>query len=250
MHAGARTVEVFEKIDLLTRRAAELFVECANGAVAKRGRFAVALSGGRTPQGLYTLLAQGADYRDRIPWRATHFFFGDERCVPPDHPDSNFRMAKEAMLSKLEIPAENIHRVRGELPAARAAEDYEEELRRFFALAEGQAPNFDLVLLGMGAEGHTASLFPGTDAVQERRRLVCAMWVPKLSAFRVTLTPPVLNAAELVVFLVAGADKAVALEAVLEGQPDPDRYPAQAIQPTQGSLIWLVDRAAASRLRR
>jgi 6-phosphogluconolactonase len=250
MAGSARTIEVFEDIELLTRRAAELFTDSSNEAVAKRGRFAVALSGGRTPQGLYALLAEGADYRNRIPWRAVHFFFGDERCVPPDHPDSNFRMAKEAMLSKLDIPAENIHRIRAELPAARAAEDYEEELGRFFALAEGQAPKLDLVLLGMGADGHTASLFPGTDAVRESRRLALAVWVPKLSAFRITLTAPALNAAELVVFLVAGAEKAVALEAVLEGQADPDRYPAQAIQPTNGSLIWLVDRPAASHLHR
>jgi 6-phosphogluconolactonase len=250
MGVAARTIEVFEDIDLLTRRAAELFADCSNEAVAKRGRFAVALSGGRTPRGLYSLLAEGADYRDRIPWRAIHFFFGDERCVPPDHPDSNFRMAKEAMLSKLDIPEENIHRIRAELPAARAAEEYEEELRRFFSLAEGQAPNFDLVLLGMGADGHTASLFPGTDALQERRRLVLAVWAAKLGAFRITLTPPALNAPELVLFLVAGADKAVALEAVLEGRPEPDRYPAQAIQPPHGSLIWLIERAAASRLRR
>lgn len=250
MSVSTAKVEVFEDLARLTRRAAEIFVDASNRAVAQRGRFAVVVSGGRTPEGLYRLLADAAEYRDRIPWRASHFFWGDERCVPPAHPDSNFKMAFSAMLSKLDLPAENIHRIRAELPSAQAAQDYEDELRRFFSLGEGQWPEFDLVLLGMGPDGHTASLFPGSEAVREKKRLVLAPWVPKLSSFRITLTPPVFNAAKAVTFLVAGEDKAVALEAVLEGEPDPEQFPAQAIQPKAGSLIWLVDRPAASRLRR
>lgn len=250
MPGPGRTIEIFEDLGQLTRRAAEVFVGASEQALANRGRFTVVLSGGSTPRSLYALLAEEARYRDRVSWRATHFFWGDERSVPPDHPDSNFRMASSAMLSKLDLRPENIHRIRGELPASEAAQDYEDRLRRFFALGEGQVPNFDLVLLGMGADGHTASLFPGSDAVRERKRLVLAPWIPKLASFRITLTPPALNGAELVAFLVAGADKAVALQAALEGDADPDRLPARAIQPTRGSLTWLVDRAAASLLRR
>ena len=249
MPAPAAAVEIFEDLVQLTRRAAEIFVEASNRAVAQRERFTVVLSGGRTPQDLYRLLADASEYRDRIPWRSSHFFWGDERCVPPTHPESNFKMAFSAMLSKLDLPAENIHRIRAELPSPEAAQGYEDELRRFFSIGEGQAPDFDLVLLGMGPDGHTASLFPGSEAVREKKRLVVAPWVAKLSSFRITLTPPALNGGRQVTFLVAGADKAVALEAVLEGEPDPERFPAQAIQPSRGSLIWLADRPAASRLR-
>jgi 6-phosphogluconolactonase len=248
MTPTSRTIETFEDLGQLARRAADEFVRRCSDAVAKRGRFTVALSGGSTPRGLYALLAERAEYRDRILWRSSHFFWGDERCVPPDHADSNFGMATSAMFSKVDVPPGNVHRIRGELPGAEAAKDYEEQLRAVFSLAAGEVPRFDLILLGMGADGHTASLFPGTAAVREKTKLVVANWVPKLSAFRITLTPPVLNGAELVTFLVAGPDKAAALEAVLEGPSDPDRFPAQAIQPSHGVLVWLVERAAASRL--
>ncbi len=246
---GAPKIEIFEDAGGLTRRAAELFAGCARSAVGERGRFTVVLSGGGTPGALYALLGQTTEYRDGIPWRSTDFFWGDERCVPPDHPESNFRLASSTLLSALDIRDENIHRIRGELPGAEAAEIYERELRTFFALAEGQVPRFDLVLLGLGEEGHTASLFPGSEGVREGKRLVVAPWVAKLGSFRITLTPPAFNGARQVLFLVAGAPKAAALAAVLEGDADPDQLPARAIQPTDGALIWLVDRAAASRLR-
>jgi 6-phosphogluconolactonase len=250
MPASPTTVEIFEDLSQLTRRAAEIFVQTSNQALATRERFTVVLSGGRTPEDLYRLLADAAQYRDQIPWRSSHFFWGDERCVPPSHPDSNFRMAFSSMLSKVDLPPENVHRIRSELPSSEAAQDYEDELRRFFSIGAGQSPNFDLVLLGLGADGHTASLFPGSEAVREKNRLVVAPWIAKLSSFRITLTPPAFNGAERVTFLVSGADKAAALQAVLEGEPDPERLPAQAIQPSQGSLVWLADRPAASRLQR
>ncbi|HJX29624.1 MAG TPA: 6-phosphogluconolactonase, partial [Thermoanaerobaculia bacterium] len=197
---------------------------------------------------LYRLLADPAQpFRDRIDWSATHFFWGDERHVLPDHPDSNYRMAREALLDVVPIPVGNIHRMRGEeADAEHAATAHEAELRAFFP---GQ-PRFDLVLLGLGADAHTASLFPGSAAVRERERWVVAPWVEKLASWRITLTPAVFDRAGAVLFLVQGEEKADALRAVLEGELDPDRYPAQAVRPESGDLLWLVDDAAASRLRR
>jgi 6-phosphogluconolactonase len=233
----------------LARAAAEEFARRAEEAIRARGRFSIALSGGSTPRHLFALLADPAEpYRDRIDWRAVHVFWGDERHVPPDHPESNFRMARETLLDRVAVPAENVHRIRGEEPdAARAAALYEEELRAFFR----GAPRFDLVLLGLGADAHTASLFPGTSAVRERERWVAAPWVEKLGTFRITLTPAVLHRAAAVIFLVQGEEKAGALRAVLAGERDPDRFPAQAVQPRHsqnGEILWLVDRAAASGL--
>ena len=226
----------------LTRAAAEEVAQRAEEAVRERGRFAWALSGGSTPRDLYRTLAS-PPYRDRLPWSAIHVFWGDERHVPPDHPDSNFRMAREAMLDAVPLPAANLHRIRAEEPdAAVAAAAYETELRAFFHLAPGEWPRFDLVLLGLGKDAHTASLFPGGEAVHERERLVVAPWVPAQSTFRITLTPPVLNHARLAVFLVSGEDKAEPLRAVLAGPRDPGRWPAQIVE---GNRLWLVDRAAA-----
>jgi 6-phosphogluconolactonase len=246
---GAKKVEVFDNLVLLTRRAAQEVLQRAEAAVARREQFTLALSGGSTPRGLYELLVSD-EYRARIPWRRAHFFWGDERSVPPDHPDSNFGMVRSAMLSKVEVPAENIHRIEAELPASVAAQAYEEHIRAFFRLKPGQGPPFDLALLGLGADAHTASLFPGMEAVREKERLVIATSAPKLGSPRITLTPPALNAAAEVMFLVAGADKASALAAVRQGPIDRDRYPAQAIAPSHGSVLWLVDEAAASRLQR
>lgn len=230
----------------LARAAAEEFTRRADEAVRTRERFTVVLSGGSTPRSLYALLADPAEpFRDRIEWRAVHFFWGDERHVPPDHPESNFRMARETLLDAAPIPAENIHRIRGEEPASRAASLYEDELRALFSTA----PRFDLVLLGLGADAHTASLFPGTEAVRERERWVVASWVEKLRSFRITLTPAALNRADAVIFLVQGEEKSEALHAVLEGECDLDRWPAQAIRPESGEVLWLVDRAAASGLK-
>lgn len=239
-------VRVFEELETLTRAAAAEIARAAEDAVADRGRFTLALSGGSTPRPLYRLLAS-EPYRERLPWSAIHLFWGDERHVPPDHADSNFRMAREAMIDHVPVPPGNVHRVAAEDPdARRAAAAYESELRSFFGLAPGEQPELDLLLLGIGADGHTASLFPGSPALRERDHPVLAPWVEAQRAFRITLTPPVLNHARLALFLVSGADKADALRAVIEGEREPDRYPAQVVE---GNRLWMVDRAAASRLQ-
>jgi 6-phosphogluconolactonase len=227
--------------------AAEEVVRAANDAIAQRGRFTIALSGGSTPKSLFNLLATNA--RNTLPWDRMFFFWGDERHVPPTDPDSNYRMADETMLSKIPVAAANVFRIKAENPDADAvALAYEQTLRKFFALEARQFPHFDLILLGMGPDGHTASLFPGTAALQEKSRLVVANWVEKLKASRFTLTLPVLNAAACVAFLVSGTDKAPALHAVLEGDAPGEQYPSKLVRPTNGKLIWLIDRAAASQL--
>ena len=227
--------------------AAEEVVRSANEAVAQRGRFTIALSGGSTPKSLFNLLATNA--RTALPWDRMFFFWGDERHVSPNDPDSNYRMAEETMLSKIPVAAGNVFRIAAENPdAAAAAEAYEQTLRKFFALESGRFPRFDLILLGMGPDGHTASLFPSTAALQEKSRLVVANWVDKLKASRLTLTLPVLNAARCVAFLVSGTDKASVLRAVLEENVPAEQYPSKLVRPSDGKLIWLVDRAAASEL--
>lgn len=231
----------------LFQAAAEEVIRAATDAVALRGRFTLALSGGSTPRNLYTLIAANAG--SSLPWAQMFFFWGDERHVPQDNPDSNYRMAKETLLSKVPIPPANIFPVPAENPdAAAAAEAYEQTLRKFFALAPGELPRFDLILLGMGPDGHTASLFPETAALQERSRLVVANWVEKMETSRITFTLPVLNAARCVAFLVSGTDKAAALHQVLEGNAPAEKYPSRLVQPSDGKLIWFVDRAAASEL--
>jgi 6-phosphogluconolactonase len=227
--------------------AAEEVVSAATDAVAQRGRFTIALSGGSTPKGLFNLLATNA--LTVLPWDRMFFFWGDERHVPPTDPDSNYRMAQETMLSKVPAPPGNVFRMAAENPNAEAvAEDYEKTLRKFFALEPGQFPRFDLILLGMGPDGHTASLFPGTAGLQEKSRLVIANWVEKMKTSRLTFTLPVLNAARCVAFLVSGTDKAAVLRTVLEEDVPAEQYPAKLVRPTDGKLIWLVDRAAASEL--
>ncbi len=227
--------------------AAEEVVRTTNEAVAQRGRFTIALSGGSTPKSLFNLLATNA--KSTLPWDRMFFFWGDERHVPPTDPDSNYRMADETMLSKIPVAAGNVFRIPTENPdAAAAAEAYEQTLRKFFELKPGEFPRFDLILLGMGPDGHTASLFPGTAALQEQSRLVVANWVEKMKTHRLTLTLPVLNAARCVTFLVSGIDKAPALHEVLESDAPGDQYPSKLIHPADGKLIWLIDRAAASQL--
>ena len=231
----------------LFQAAAEEVIRAATDAVAQRGRFTIALSGGSTPRNLYTLIAANAS--TTLPWNQMFFFWGDERHVPPDSPDSNYRMAKESLLSKVPIPPANIFPVPAENPdAAQVAEAYEQTLRKFFAVAPGEFPRFDLILLGMGPDGHTASLFPETAALQEKSRLVVANWVEKLGGSRITFTLPLLNSARCVAFLVSGTDKAAALHEVLEGNAPADKYPSRLVQPSDGKLIWFVDRAAASEL--
>jgi 6-phosphogluconolactonase len=217
----------------------------ASRAVNAKGSFCVALSGGSTPKTLYALLA--GNQGPAMPWEQTCVFFSDERFVPPDHPDSNFRMANEALLSKVPLRPENVFRVPTEIgDAETAARQYEETLQNYFALSPGQFPRFDLILLGLGPEGHTASLFPGTAAMQEKQRLVVANWVEKFKTYRITFTYPVINNAACVAFLVSGKDKAEILREVLENEQAD--LPAQKVSPADGKLLWLVDRAAASSL--
>jgi 6-phosphogluconolactonase len=230
----------------ICRTAAGKIVHLTNRTATTAKPFTIALSGGSTPRGLHALMANEPTIRDGLPWQNLHFFWGDERHVPPDHPQSNYRMAYDTLLSLAPVPSENIHRVPAEEPdAALAAEKYEQELQAFFGLEAGQLPRFDCILLGMGPDGHTASLFPGTAALDETTRLVVANWVEKFKTYRITLTVPVLNHADLVVFLVSGAEKAEALKEVLQGEYRPDRFPAQLIRPGSEKLLWIVDQAAA-----
>ena len=230
----------------ISRIAAGAIERLADRPATGANPITIALSGGSTPRGLHGLLAGDPAIRDRLPWHHLHFFWGDERHVPSDHPQSNYRMAHESLFSLAPVPRENIHRVPVEEPdAAVAAEKYERELRTFFGLDVGQLPRFDCILLGMGSDGHTASLFPHTEALHESNRLVVANWVDKFKAYRLTLTVPVLNHADLVVFLVSGHEKAEALKEVLQGDRQPNRFPAQLIRPDPGKLLWIVDRAAA-----
>ena len=227
--------------------AAEEVVRSANESVSERGRFTIALSGGSTPKSLYNLLATNA--RTTLPWDKMYFFWGDERHVPPTDPESNYRMVHEAMLSKIPVLPGNVFRFPAENPDAdAAAEAYEKTLRKFFQLAPDAFPRFDLILLGLGPDGHTASLFPGTAALHEKSRLAVANWVEKLKTHRLSLTLPVLNAARCVAFLVSGTDKAAVLRSVLEENVSGEQYPAKLVQPKDGKLIWLLDRAAASAL--
>jgi len=238
-------VQVFDDAEAVARGAAERFVELGQAAIDARGCFSVGLAGGSTPKRTYELLASEA-YREQINWSKVHIFFGDERCVPPDHSESNYRMANEALISRVSIPPPNVHRINGLGDAVANASLYEDELRTFFNPASW--PRFDLVLLGMGDDGHTASLFPGTKALVEPRAWVVANWVEKFGAFRITLTAPAINHAANIAFLVTGATKAERLLEVLRGALDPEKLPSQLIQPLDGSLFWLVDKAAAGRL--
>jgi 6-phosphogluconolactonase len=238
---------VLPDAEALARRGAEEFHALASATLARAPAFRVALAGGGTPRRLYEILA--ADYRTRVPWDRVGFFFGDERCLPLEHAESNFRMAREALLAPLAVPAQNIHAVDTSQAPAAAAHAYEAELARVFGVpAGGPPPAFDLILLGLGPDAHTASLFPGNPALREERAWVVHVRdSPKPPPDRVTLTAPTINAARAVVFLVADAGKADALASVLEGARAPERWPAQLVRPA-GTLRWLADRAAAGKL--
>ncbi len=240
-------IQVVADAPAIFRASAEEFVRSANQAIAARGKFRVALSGGSTPKGLYGLLA-GDEFRPQVAWDKVFFFWGDERNCPPDHGDSNYRMANEAMLSKLPLASTQVFRIKGEIDAGLAAAEYEQALKSHFQLAEGQFPSFDLVLLGMGPDGHTASLFPGTKALDETRRLVVSNWVGKFYTQRVTMTAPVLTSAQRILFLVNGADKAQPLKGVLEGPYEPEQLPSQLILSAAAKTLWLVDPSAAKLL--
>lgn len=233
----------------LAREAAAQFIRIAEEAMARAGRFIVALAGGSTPMRLYSLLP-AEPYRTRVPWQQTCVFWGDERAVPPEHPDSNFGMAQAALLSRVPIPANQVHRMEAErADLDTAAHDYEAEIARTFAVQpSGAPPVFDLILLGLGIDGHTASLFPYTHALRETMRWVVPNYISTRRVNRLTLTPPILNRAGTILFLVSDRDKASILQEVLQGPADPERLPAQLIRPPAGRLMWLVDQAAASRL--
>lgn len=233
-----RRLLIVRDADALAAAGAEEF---ARSVQSSSGPFRVALSGGSTPRTMFELLA-AEPFRSRIAWDRIHFFWGDERCVPPDHGDSNYRLASETLLSKVS-PA-GIHRVPAELSDPdEAARRYSEILQREL----GNSLSFDFVFLGMGADGHTASLFPGTESVREAKKSVCSVFLPEKKSHRITLTLPVLNAAKKVVFLVAGADKAETAHLVIDGEPD-ERRPASLVRPTNGEPLWMLDWTAASRL--
>jgi len=245
-------IDVFPDREKLIQAAAEHVVRLASESITEKGRFTVALSGGSTPRPLYTLLATDR-YSQRIDWQEVHVFWGDERCVPSDSSQSNYQMVRETLLDAVPIPASNVHRIHGEEDPEDAAAAYEKELRAFFGVnsTDGSPRSgFDLILLGMGDNGHTASLFPGSPAVNERQRWVIAQYVGVVSMWRITLTPVVINAAKNIIFIVSGAEKAEPLHSVLEGFFQPEVLPAQIIRPARGRLLWLVDKAAAGRLKR
>jgi 6-phosphogluconolactonase len=244
-----RKIQIVSDAAALSRAAADLFIAAANHAVEKKGAFAVALSGGSTPKALYSLLTTDRDLNARVPWQKIDFFFGDERHVPPDHADSNYRMAYEAMFSRAPVSLDRVFRMRGEYKETeKAAAEYDQTLREYFHLSAGELPRFDLVMLGMGPDGHTASLFPGTRALEEHQRLVTSNWVGKFYTHRITMTAPVLNNAACVMFMAHGQDKAQPLKAVLEGPHEPTQLPSQLIRPAHGTLWWLVDQTAAALL--
>ena len=237
-------IEILKSADDLARAAATHFVTKSRESISKNGRFTVALSGGSTPKRLYELLADPKEaFRDQLAWEKILFFWSDERHVPPDHPESNYRMTCEALLSRVPVAKDNVHRVAGENPnASEAAEQYEETLKT----VTGEAlPQLDLILLGLGPDGHTASIFPGSEVLQETKRLVAAPWVEKFKSYRITMTLPLLNNGASVVFLVSGDEKAEIVREVLEG---PEQYPAQAVKP-KGELLWLLDQRAAVRVK-
>jgi 6-phosphogluconolactonase len=234
---------LYETPEELAEAAARDFATMTQEAMDERGRFAVALAGGSTPKATYEVLAR--DYANELDWSRVHVFFGDERTVPPDHEDSNYRMAYETLLSH--VPVGSVHRMRGELPPDEAAAAYEEELRAFFGQVD--VPRFDLILCGLGEDGHTLSLFPETAALDVNDRWVVANPVLKLGTTRLTLTIPVLNVSRAVTFVVAKESKAEALKEVLEGDANPRAYPAKLVRPESRDLTWMVDRAAARLLK-
>ena len=241
MKQDSESILLCRDLEEMSRKAAELFVGLLQEAIASRGRFRAALSGGNTPVPFYSLLAEDP-FRERVPWSKVHLFWGDERCVPLDHADSNYRRVREVLLDKIPIPNANVYPIPvGRLDAQTAATLYEKTLRKAFALGKRQTPRFDLMLMGMGEDGHTASLFPGSTALEETEQLVVANHVEQLGVDRVTLTAPVINGAANVVFLISGRAKAKVLREVLEGDYDPNRLPTQLIRPRDGKLLFITD---------
>lgn len=244
---GSSQIELFADLEAISHRAASLFVNASRNSIDTRKRFAVAISGGSTPRRLYTLLST-APYRDQVDWEHIHFFWVDERCVPKEHEESNFRTAFDTLLSMVPMPDGNIHRIKGEEDPEKAARDYEEDIKKFFGVSG--LPIFDLVILGMGEEGHTASLFPGSKSLDETVRLAAPVFLEKLNRNRITLTLLVLNNAAQILFLVSGRSKAAVLSEILGDGHKKDQYPASLINPVHGTILWLIDRETASKLKR
>ena len=248
MSSSQPDIRIYPTSPSLMEAAAHHVVQHASLAIKERNTCTLALAGGSTPKSLYALLA-APPFRTQLDWTKIHFFWGDERHVPPDHQDSNYRMAHEVLFRHLPIAPDHIHRMPSELPDARKGADrYEDVLRRHFAVSAPDVPRFDCMLLGMGPDGHTASLFPGTQAVREPHRLVAAPWVETLQTYRITCTPVLLNHARQVTFLIQGTHKAHMLRTVLEGPFQPDAYPSQNIRPRSGALTWFVNQDAAGEL--
>jgi 6-phosphogluconolactonase len=242
-----KRVEVVIADDLasLSEQAAELVVRCITDRAQVADRVAIVLSGGTTPKGVYERLAS-ENFRHRIPWNRVHLFWGDERCVPPQDPESNYLLAYKTLVSRVPVPPENVHRMPGEkADSEKAADEYEQTLRDFFRSSPGEWPIFDLVLLGIGSDGHTASLFPGLSVLQEKQRWVAAPYVDKLKAYRLTLTPPVFNHARQVIFLAAGQEKAEVIKELQVITPAQERFPFQLIRPDHGKLVFFLDKPAA-----
>jgi len=238
-------IVIARDLDDLHRQAAEFVTRYIMNRARPGNRVAIALSGGTTPRGLYERLA-GENLRHKIPWSRVHLFWGDERCVPPENPESNYRTADESLISRVPIPLENIHRMPGEkTDPQKAADAYERTLRDFFRTAPGEWPAFDLALLGVGSDGHTASLFPGSPVLEETRRWVAAPYVEKLKAHRLTLTLPVFNHADQVIFLAAGREKAPVMREWVSQENRTARFPFEMIRPLSGRLLFLLDREAA-----
>jgi 6-phosphogluconolactonase len=239
-------LKVYRDLEDISQNAAQILVEAAQLAIKARGRFSLVLSGGNTPRRLYEILAK-SPYREQMPWKNTHVFWGDERCVPAEDERNNAHMARQILLDQVPIPDEQIHPIASTLTPLKAAENYQDTLKEYF---RGNSVAFDLVLLGLGENGHTASLFPGTAVLDEKRYWVSEVYVANLRMWRVTLTAPILNQARKTIFLVSGASKAWVLDQVINGPRQPKQLPAQLIQPQNGELLWLVDQAAASLIQR
>jgi len=237
----------FRDAQAVCEEAAGRWVRIASQAIAERGSFSVALSGGSTPRRLYELLA-AAPYHDQVDWEKVHVFWGDERRVAPDDEQSNYRMAYESLLSRVPIPESQIHPMDGLGLSSGIVRDYDDVLWKHFRYERGGWPRFDLMLLGMGEDGHVASIFPGTRAISDRSSRVIVITIPKLGIERITLSLPVINNARNILVLVVGESKAAALNEVLHGEARPSTYPAQAVSPVDGELVWLVDQAAAANL--
>jgi len=245
----AQEIQILDSAFSVAETGALHFIRICNASIKANGKFSVVLSGGSTPKGMLSLLATD-EYKKQVPWDKCHFFWGDERSVPPSHNDSNYKMATDALLSHIPIASGQIYRMEAEKEDIhQAAQEYQNKIAAFFNIPNaGSPPQFDLLYLGMGPDGHTASLFPDTSALNEKNKWVTPNFVPKFNTYRLTFTYPIINQAKNVIFLVAGKDKVPALKEVLQGKPDIETYPSQGINPVSGSLLWLLDVDASSGL--